>query len=65
MWWQSRGYSRLSSQGSIAVVQHESQDYPYLTPVIKEVESERTEREDLESMIIKKRKATPKDPNKH
>ncbi|KAK5740555.1 Cytochrome b-c1 complex subunit 7, mitochondrial [Elasticomyces elasticus] len=31
------------------------QDYPYLEPIIKEIEAERTEREDLESMIIKKR----------
>ncbi|KAK4958082.1 Cytochrome b-c1 complex subunit 7, mitochondrial [Elasticomyces elasticus] len=31
------------------------EDYPYLEPIIKEIEAERTEREDLESMIIKKR----------
>ncbi|KAK0256767.1 Cytochrome b-c1 complex subunit 7, mitochondrial [Friedmanniomyces endolithicus] len=31
------------------------QDISYLEPIIKEIEAERTEREDLESMIIKKR----------
>ncbi|KAK3074801.1 Cytochrome b-c1 complex subunit 7 [Teratosphaeriaceae sp. CCFEE 6253] len=34
------------------------EDYPYLEPIIKEIEAERTEREDLESMIIKKRTST-------
>ncbi|TKA70263.1 hypothetical protein B0A55_07760 [Friedmanniomyces simplex] len=33
------------------------EDVAYLEPIIKEVEAERTEREDLESMIIKKRTA--------
>ena len=37
-----------------------SQDYPYLSPIIREITAEQTEREDLESMIINKRKATPK-----
>ena len=37
-----------------------SQDYPYLQPIIREITAEQTEREDLESMIINKRKATPK-----
>lgn len=32
-------------------------DYPYLTPIIKEIESESRERGDLESMVIEKRKA--------
>lgn len=41
------------------------QDYEYLTPVIKEVEAERTEREDLESMVITKRKQSAKDSTKH
>ncbi|KAK0256028.1 Cytochrome b-c1 complex subunit 7, mitochondrial [Friedmanniomyces endolithicus] len=31
------------------------EDISYLEPIIKEIEAERTEREDLESMIIKKR----------
>ncbi|RMZ08529.1 hypothetical protein D0864_01718 [Hortaea werneckii] len=35
-------------------------DYPYLQPIIREITAEQTEREDLESMIINKRKATPK-----
>merc|ERR1711988_116245 len=35
-------------------------DYPYLSPIIREITAEQTEREDLESMIINKRKATPK-----
>ncbi|TKA22188.1 hypothetical protein B0A50_08354 [Salinomyces thailandicus] len=33
------------------------QDYPYLSPLVKEVMAEQTEREDLESMVINKRKA--------
>ena len=33
------------------------QDYPYLSPIIKEITAEQTEREDLESMVINKRKA--------
>ncbi|WPH01088.1 Hypothetical protein R9X50_00392300 [Acrodontium crateriforme] len=32
-------------------------DTPYLSPIIKEIEAELSEREDLESMIISKRKA--------
>lgn len=36
-----------------------TQDYPYLEPIIKEIEAERSEREDLESMIIKKKTAVP------
>ncbi|GAB1741284.1 hypothetical protein D0869_08637 [Hortaea werneckii] len=35
-------------------------DYPYLQPIIREITAEQTEREDLESMIINKRKAAPK-----
>jgi hypothetical protein len=31
------------------------QDYPYLSPIIEEIEAEASEREDLESMIIKKK----------
>lgn len=31
-----------------------SQDYQYLSPIIEEIEKERSEREDLESMVIKK-----------
>ena len=38
------------------------QDYPYLSPIVKEVMAEQTEREDLESMVITKRKATEKKP---
>ncbi|KAJ9623574.1 Cytochrome b-c1 complex subunit 7 [Taxawa tesnikishii (nom. ined.)] len=30
------------------------EDYPYLSPIIKEIEAERAEREDLEAMVIKK-----------
>ncbi|KAK4934031.1 hypothetical protein LTR28_010974 [Elasticomyces elasticus] len=30
------------------------QDYQYLTPIIREIEAERNEREDLEAMVIKK-----------
>jgi hypothetical protein len=33
------------------------QDILYLTPIIKEIEAERKEREDLESMVIKRRAA--------
>ena len=33
------------------------QDYPYLTPIIKEIESESRERGDLESMVIQKKQA--------
>lgn len=32
-------------------------DYEYLTPIIKEIESESRERGDLESMVIQKRQA--------
>lgn len=31
------------------------QDVPYLTPIIREIEAELKEREDLEAMVIKKR----------
>jgi hypothetical protein len=31
-----------------------TQDYEYLSPIIKEIEKERSEREDLESMVVKK-----------
>jgi ubiquinol-cytochrome c reductase subunit 7 len=30
-------------------------DYEYLSPIIREIEKERSEREDLESMVVKKR----------
>ncbi|KAK4964147.1 Cytochrome b-c1 complex subunit 7, mitochondrial [Elasticomyces elasticus] len=30
------------------------EDYQYLTPIIREIEAERNEREDLEAMVIKK-----------
>lgn len=33
------------------------QDYLYLTPIIKEIEAEAEERDDLEAMVVKKRKA--------
>jgi ubiquinol-cytochrome c reductase subunit 7 len=33
------------------------QDYPYLTNIIEDIEAEMKEREDLEAMIIQKRKA--------
>lgn len=33
-----------------------SQDHPYLGPIIREIEAERTEREDLEAMQITKPK---------
>lgn len=36
------------------------QDYTYLSPIIRDIEAELTEREDLESMVIKKRKSAPK-----
>ncbi|EMC97052.1 hypothetical protein BAUCODRAFT_32794, partial [Baudoinia panamericana UAMH 10762] len=36
------------------------EDYPYLSPIIREIEAELTEREDLEAMVIKRRAATPK-----
>lgn len=39
------------------------QDIPYLDPIIRGIESERTEREDLESMVIKKR--APAKPTAH
>ncbi|KAK3702017.1 Cytochrome b-c1 complex subunit 7, mitochondrial [Vermiconidia calcicola] len=32
----------------------EEEDYQYLSPIIREIEQERSEREDLESMVIKK-----------
>ncbi|KAK5171374.1 Cytochrome b-c1 complex subunit 7 [Saxophila tyrrhenica] len=32
----------------------DEQDYQYLSPIIEEIEKERSEREDLESMVIKK-----------
>jgi ubiquinol-cytochrome c reductase subunit 7 len=34
-----------------------SQDILYLTPIIREIEAEKKEREDLESMVIKRRAA--------
>lgn len=33
------------------------QDYPYLTSIIQDIEAEMKEREDLEAMVIQKRKA--------
>ncbi|KAF2142454.1 uncharacterized protein K452DRAFT_286867 [Aplosporella prunicola CBS 121167] len=33
------------------------EDTPYLTPIIEEIEAELKEREDLESMVVKKKKA--------
>jgi hypothetical protein len=33
---------------------HIHQDVPYLSPIIKEIESERRERMDLDAMVIKK-----------
>ncbi|GAB7361518.1 hypothetical protein MBLNU230_g1574t1 [Neophaeotheca triangularis] len=30
------------------------QDYPYLSPIIREIEAERTEREDMDAMVVKK-----------
>lgn len=33
------------------------QDYPYLTPIIEEIEAEMQERHDLEEMVVAKRKA--------
>lgn len=32
------------------------QDYPYLSPLIEEIEAEMKEREDLESMVVRKNK---------
>ena len=32
------------------------QDYAYLSPIIKEIESESRERDDLEAMVVSKRK---------
>ncbi|KAF2766405.1 ubiquinol-cytochrome c reductase complex 14 kDa protein [Teratosphaeria nubilosa] len=40
-------------------------DYPYLSPIIKEIEAERTEREDLEALVVQKKKATEKTPTRH
>lgn len=31
-----------------------AQDVPYISPIIKELEAEKTERQDLETMVIKK-----------
>jgi len=31
-----------------------TQDYPYLSPIIKEIEAEKRERMDLDAMVIKK-----------
>lgn len=36
------------------------QDYEYLSPIIREIEKERSEREDLESMVIKKPVNSPR-----
>lgn len=33
------------------------QDYQYLTPIIEEIEAESKERDDLEAMVVSKRKA--------
>lgn len=33
------------------------QDVPYLQPIIRQIEAERNEREDLESMVIQRRSA--------
>ncbi|KAA6410142.1 MAG: ubiquinol-cytochrome c reductase [Lasallia pustulata] len=33
------------------------EDYPYLTPIIEEIEAESRERDDLEAMVVNKRKA--------
>ena len=30
------------------------QDYPYLTPIIREIESEKKERMDLDAMVVKR-----------
>jgi len=32
----------------------EYQDYPYLSPIIKEIEAEKRERMDLDAMVVKK-----------
>lgn len=37
------------------------QDTPYLSSVIKEIEAEMKEREDLESMVVQKRKNNAKE----
>jgi hypothetical protein len=34
-----------------------SQDVPYLSPIIQEIEAEKTERSDLEGLVVQKRKA--------
>lgn len=47
----------LNLCGSGTVILQAIQDYPYLTPIIKEIESESRERGDLESMVIQKRQA--------
>lgn len=33
------------------------QDYAYLSPIIEEIEAESKERDDLEAMVVNKRKA--------
>jgi len=38
-------------------INHYFQDYPYLSPIIKEIEAEAKERADLEALTITKRKA--------
>ncbi len=41
---------------SIDLLMFLSQDIPYLSPLVDEIEAEMKEREDLESMVVKKSK---------
>ncbi len=34
---------------------NERQDYHYLSPIIKEIEAERQERDDLEAMVVRRK----------
>ena len=50
-----RGESHLILLPSVTEA-YFSQDYEYLSPIIKEIESESKERDDLEAMVVSKRK---------
>lgn len=54
-----RGKSRLSWQSTVVIEQqsdNELQDTAYLSPIVDEIEAEMKEREDLDSMVVRRKK---------
>ena len=48
-------YSALQPIHSAIAQLTQTQDVPYLTPLIREIEAELKERDDLEAMVVKKK----------